>query len=187
MGGSTQEMNTLVSREGRGEAVKALFERIDGCAEKLRVLDRAVVVTHHDCDGLTSGSIIVKALQREQIDVKTVTLKQLYTEDIQRLKNMHATLIFTDFGSSYIPTLKNEYGNEFYIIDHHQRGNGDHEGHMNPMEFGLDGGTEISSAGIAYYTGKALSHKNREMASIGVVGAVGDMQDSRSNGLTGLK
>ncbi len=184
--GGMQEMNNLVSSEGRGEAVKAFFERIDTCAEKLRVLDKAVVVTHHDCDGLTSGSIIVKALQREQIEVSTVTLKQLYTEDIARLKNMHATLIFTDFGSSYIPTLKNEYGNEFYIIDHHQRGNGDHEGHMNPMEFGLDGGTEISSAGIAYYTGKALSKKNNEMASIGVVGAVGDMQDSRSNGLTGL-
>jgi RecJ-like exonuclease len=186
MGGSVQEMNTLVSADQRGEAVKALFERIDACAERLKKLDKAVVVTHHDCDGLTSGSIIVKALQREQIDVKTVTLKQLYSEDIVRLKNMHATLIFTDFGSSYIPTLKNEYGNEFYIIDHHQRGNGDHEGHMNPMEFGLDGGVEISSAGIAYYTAKALSKKNQELASIGVVGACGDMQDSRSNGLLGL-
>lgn len=179
-------MNTIVSPEKRGEAVKALFERIEECVEGLKKLDKAVVVTHHDCDGLTSGSIMVKALQREQIEVSTVTLKQLYTEDIQRLKSMHSTLIFTDFGSSYIPTLKNEYGNEFYIIDHHQRGNGDHAQHMNPMEFGLDGGTEISSAGIAYYTAKAFSRKNKELAAIGVVGACGDMQDSRSNGLLGL-
>lgn len=184
--GATAELNTIVSPEQRAEAVKSFFERIDACAEQLKKLDKAVVVTHHDCDGLTSGSIMVKALQREQVDVRTVTLKQLYTEDISRLKSMNATLIFTDFGSSYIPTLKNEYGNEFYIIDHHQRGNGAHDRHLNPMEFGLDGGVEISSAGIAYYTAKAISPKNRELASIGVVGACGDMQDSRSNGLLGL-
>jgi RecJ-like exonuclease len=184
--GATEELNRVVSPEEREESVKRLFSRIEASAEKLRTLDKAVVVTHHDCDGLTSGSIIVKALQREQIEVNTVTLKQLYSEDISRLKNMHATLIFTDFGSSYIPTLKQEYGNEFYIIDHHQRGNGDYEQHLNPMEFGLDGGVEISSAGIAYYTAKAISRKNQDMAGIGVVGACGDMQDSRSNGLLGL-
>ncbi len=186
MGGSMQEMNTLVTQEERGEAVKGLFDRIKGCAERLRVLDKAVVVTHHDCDGLTSGSIVVRALQREEIDVSTVTLKQLYSEDVQRLKNMHASIIFTDFGSSYIPLLKTELEKEFFVIDHHQRGAGEHEGHMNPMEFGLDGGTEISSAGIAYYLGKEISSKNQDMAAIGVVGAVGDMQDSRSNGLIGL-
>lgn len=181
-----QEMNTLVSPEERGDAVKALFERIQTCAEKLRVLDKAVVVTHHDCDGLTSGSIITKALRGEGVDVSTITLKQLYSEDVQRLKNMHAPIIFTDFGSSYIPLLKSELEQDFYVIDHHQRGAGEHDGHLNPMEFGLDGGTEISSAGIAYYTGKAISKKNSVMAGIGVVGAVGDMQDSRSNGLIGL-
>ncbi len=185
--GGMQEMNAIVTPEQRGEAVKALFERINACAEKLKKVNKAVVVTHHDCDGLTSGSIVVKALQREGVDVSTITLKQLYTEDVQRLKNMHVDAsIFTDFGSSYIPTLKQEFTHDFYIIDHHQRGNGDHEGHMNPMEFGLDGGTEISSAGIAYYLATTLSPKNKELASIGVVGACGDMQDSRSNGLVGL-
>lgn len=179
-------MNEIKPPEHRDEAVKAFFERVGSAAERMKTLDKAVVCTHHDCDGLTSGSIITRALQREEIPVSTITLKQLYSEDVERLKNMNSTIIFTDFGSSYIELLKKEMAHPFFVIDHHQKGNGEHEGHINPMEFGLDGGTEISSAGIAYNVARAMSPKNADMASIGVVGAVGDMQDSRSNGLIGL-
>ncbi len=179
-------MNEIVSSEGRPEAVKAFFERIETAAESIQKLEKAVVVTHHDCDGLTSGGIITKALQRLETPVHTITLKQLYSEDVERLKNLHASIIFTDFGSSYIELLKKELSLPFFVIDHHQKGNGSHEGHINPMEFGLDGGVEISSAGIAYNVARAISPQNRDLASIGVVGAVGDMQDSRSNGLQGL-
>jgi RecJ-like exonuclease len=179
-------VNEIVSPEERPEAVRAFRERIESAAEKLNQLDKAVVVTHHDCDGLTSGSIITNALQRKQIPVHTITLKQLYSEDVTRLKNLQSSIIFTDFGSSYIEQLKKELTQPFFVIDHHQKGNGEHEGHINPMEFGLDGGTEISSAGIAYNVGVALSKKNRDFAAVGVVGAVGDMQDSRTNGLIGL-
>ncbi len=178
--------NEIVPPENRNESVKAFFERIRSSAEKMKRLEKGVVVTHHDCDGLTSGSIIVKALQREEIPVSTITLKQLYSEDVQRLKNMGACIICTDFGSSYIELLKRELEKGFFVIDHHQRGNGEYEGHINPMEFGLDGGTEISAAGIAYHVAKAISNKNTDLATLGVVGAIGDMQDSRSNGLMGL-
>lgn len=179
-------MNEIVSADQRPEAVKAFFERIHAAAESIAKLDKVAVVTHHDCDGLTSGGIITNALQRLEIPVHTITLKQLYSEDVERLRNLKSAVIFTDFGSSYIELLKKELGSPFFVIDHHQKGNGEHEGHINPMEFGLDGGVEISSAGIAYNVGVALSKKNSDFASIGVVGAVGDMQDSRSNGLQGL-
>lgn len=179
-------MNEIASPEERPAAVKAFFERIHSAAESIQKLEKAVVVTHHDCDGLTSGSIITHALQRLEIPVHTITLKQLYSEDVDRLKNLHSSIIFTDFGSSYIELLKKELSLPFYVIDHHQKGNGEHEGHLNPMEFGLDGGVEISAAGIAYNVAKAISKKNQDLAAIGVVGAVGDMQDSRSNGLQGL-
>lgn len=179
-------MNEITPSESRAESVKAFFERIESAAEKMKTLDKAVVVTHHDCDGLTSGGILVNALQRQEIPVSTITLKQLYSEDVARLAGMKSTIIFTDFGSSYIELLKKELGQPFFVIDHHQKGNGEWEGHINPMEFGLDGGIELSAAGIAYNVGAAISKKNRDLASIGVVGAVGDMQDSRSNGLIGL-
>jgi RecJ-like exonuclease len=179
-------MNEIASLEERPQAVKEFFERIHSAAESIQKLEKAVVCTHHDCDGLTSGGIITNALQRLEIPVHTITLKQLYSEDVERLKNLDASIIFTDFGSSYIELLKKELSRPFFVIDHHQKGNGSYEGHINPMEYGLDGGVEISSAGIAYNVAKAISKKNQDLASIGVVGAVGDMQDSRSNGLQGL-
>ncbi|MFH0970085.1 MAG: LAGLIDADG family homing endonuclease [Candidatus Diapherotrites archaeon] len=179
-------MNEIVSPEERPEAIKAFFERIQSAAESIRKLEKAVVCTHHDCDGLTSGGIITKALQRENIPVHTITLKQLYSDDVERLKKMDASIIFTDFGSSYITLLQKELSNPFFIIDHHQRGDGVNEGHINPMEFGLNGGVELSSAGIAYFVAKEMSTRNKDLAALGIVGAVGDMQDSRGNGLVGL-
>lgn len=186
MGAFNQSLNDIVTPEQRPEAVKAFQERIHAAAEKLTILDKAVVVTHHDCDGLTSGSIITQALRRAGVDVSPITLKQLYSEDVERLKIMNAPVIFTDFGSSYIELLKKEMTHPFFVIDHHQRGNGEHENHINPMEFGLDGGVEVSAAGTAYLVARAMSKQNRDLAGVAIVGAVGDMQDSRSNGLMGL-
>ncbi|MEK6821081.1 MAG: DHH family phosphoesterase, partial [archaeon] len=171
-------LNDLVSPEERPEAVKAFHERVASSAEKLKQLDKVVVVTHHDCDGMTSGSIITKALQREQITVHPMTLKQLYSEDIERLQKMNCSIVFTDFGSSYIEQLKKELAHPFFIIDHHQRGNGELDTHINPMEFGLDGGVESASAGIAYFVAKAYSSKNSVLVGLGVVGGGGDMLDS---------
>ncbi|QQR92160.1 MAG: DHH family phosphoesterase [Candidatus Iainarchaeum archaeon] len=183
MGG---EMRSGELAEDRKAAVRTFLDTIESTAKTLNGLDSAVVVTHHDCDGMTSGGIMAQALKRAQIPVDTITLKQLYSEDIDRLKKMEKWLIFTDFGSSYINQLKEAVGEKFVVIDHHQKGNGLHDYHVNPMEFGLDGGVEISAGGISYLVAKAMSHKNMDLAALGVVGACGDMQDSRSSGLQGL-
>ncbi|MDP2666448.1 MAG: DHH family phosphoesterase [Candidatus Diapherotrites archaeon] len=168
------------------ERVRAFEERMAGASERLKLLDKAVVCTHHDCDGMTSGGIMTQALRRAGVKVDTITLKQLYSEDIARLAHFKSTIVFTDFGSGYIPLLQKEMPQPFYILDHHQKGEGDFEGHLNPMQFGLDGGTEISAAGIAYWVAKGMDPKNKDLSSIGVVGAVGDMQDARTYGLQGM-
>ncbi|MEM4251715.1 MAG: DHH family phosphoesterase, partial [Candidatus Bathyarchaeia archaeon] len=49
--------------------------------------------------------------------------------------------------------------------------------HVNPHLFNIDGGREVSGAGIAYIVAKAIDRRNQDLAALAVVGAVGDMQD----------
>ncbi|MBI4044002.1 MAG: hypothetical protein HY393_04320 [Candidatus Diapherotrites archaeon] len=136
-----------------------------------------VVCHHYDCDGITSGSIITQALRRNGAQVKPFAIKQLYSDTIQQIRQAGSHLIFTDFGSSFIPELREAFGSDFVVIDHHQHGTGKHEWHVNPMEYGLEGSREISAAGISYLVAQEMNAKNRDFAGLAVVGAVGDMQD----------
>lgn len=168
------------------EDLQSFLERINHSAEKLKTLDKATVCTHHDCDGITSGSIVAKALLRQGTKVDTITLKQLYSDDIDYLKKLDSWIVFTDFGSGYLPDLLNALGKNFTVIDHHQKGIGDFEYHINPKQFGLDGDTHISAAGIAYLVSKEMNPKNWDLSALGIVGAIGDMQDSRFQKLEGM-
>jgi RecJ-like exonuclease len=48
---------------------------------------------------------------------------------------------------------------------------------VNPHEFGVDGATEISGAGLAYLVARKMSLTNIDLSALAVVGALGDMQD----------
>ena len=50
---------------------------------------------------------------------------------------------------------------------------------MNPHLFDIDGSTEISGAGVVYLFCKALDGKNKDMAHIAIVGAIGDIQEDK--------
>ncbi len=43
--------------------------------------------------------------------------------------------------------------------------------------FGIDGATDVSGSGVAYFAAKAVNATNMDLASIALVGALGDMQD----------
>jgi single-stranded-DNA-specific exonuclease len=66
------------------------------------------------------------------------------------------------------------------ILDHHQV-NGDVENEnfvqVNPHLYGIDGATEVSGSGVAYFVAKAVNAENVDLAPIALVGALGDMQD----------
>jgi RecJ-like exonuclease len=42
---------------------------------------------------------------------------------------------------------------------------------------GIDGATEVSGSGVAYFVAKAVSMENVDLAPIAIVGALGDLQD----------
>jgi len=57
--------------------------------------------------------------------------------------------------------------------------------HLNPHVYGVDGSSEICGAGMTYLLSRAIDPANTDLAYLGVVGAIGDVQDSRESRLTG--
>jgi RecJ-like exonuclease len=133
--------------------------------------DTVHLVSHLDADGISSAGIISKTLDREGIDheISIVRLNQL-----KETVNDAELTIFTDLGSGQLPFLKKLLKKEYIVIDHHiPQGECSH--HINPHLFGIDGGKEVSGAGLSYLFSRKLG--NTDLVDLAVVGAVGDMQN----------
>ncbi|MCC7569865.1 DHH family phosphoesterase [Candidatus Micrarchaeota archaeon] len=132
--------------------------------EEIKKMKNPLIVHHYDCDGISSGSIVVKGLMDNDINFTKKSLKNLDEENIKKLKN-YQNIIFVDLGNTpYIDELKEN----IIIIDHHPLKTKTHL-QINPLQFGFDGGMELSASGTAYFV---FNH----MEDIAIVGAVGDMQ-----------
>ena len=142
------------------------------------------IVSHIDADGITAGSIAYQTLKRLGKDCSIEFVKQLDEEVLEHLKDENRELVwFTDLGSS----ISTEYPELNKIItDHHAcPDNSDLPFHLNPHLFGLDGGYEISGAGTTYLVSRVIDKKNKDLSSLAIVGACGDLQDRRHLKLTG--
>jgi RecJ-like exonuclease len=169
------------------------FDRAaEKCADRIRRSDECLVVSHIDADGLTAAGIICLALKRtgKSYDVRFLKkLDDVTLEDIAR-KAGRRLVIFTDLGSGAIDRIK-ELGIDAIVTDHHQpkadfaTKSADYEYHMNPHLAGLNGATDISGAGVAFLLSMKLG-PNEDLSALAIVGAVGDLQDMRTNALVGV-
>jgi RecJ-like exonuclease len=138
------------------------------------------VVTHIDCDGLTSGSIITKALIRRGAKVTSRTATEMNSAVI---KNMAADSrdfhVITDLGGGFAKQLDDALGQNWFVLDHHEVPKEEHDNDrvINAWKFGINGGTEICAGGMAYLAAKSLDKQNIDLAPIAVVSALGDRQD----------
>jgi len=172
-----QHEEVLTARDEEG-----FFKALDKMAHEIKKRDDFVVVFHHDADGCASGAIAIKALEREGKKVAKICLKQLYRENIPEIKALGKNYLFVDFGSGQLDYLIEEFKEEFFVLDHHQPiiVNGEklnHKWHVNPLLFGINGGTELSGAGTTFFFSLALNKKNSDLSVLGIVGALGDMMD----------
>ncbi|MEM2970451.1 MAG: DHH family phosphoesterase, partial [Candidatus Bathyarchaeia archaeon] len=139
------------------------------------------VVSHMDADGISAAGIMGTSLARMGATFR-VRIERWFdnkvAETIASEKN--ALTILTDMGSGYLDILNDKMkGKPLIILDHHQP-NGEAIKdfvHVNPQLFGFNSSRDISGSGMAYLTAKALSEENMDLACLGVVGALGDMQD----------
>ncbi len=159
------------------ESLSFFKDKISDCIKSKKSI---FVTTHIDCDGLTSGSIITKALIRAGAKCTVRTSKEFSKKVVESFKtdsrNFH---IITDLGGGFAKNLNETLGDNWIILDHHQipEEELDNQNVINAWKYGIDGGVEICAGGMAYLASIALDEKNSDLSAIAVVSALGDRQD----------
>ncbi len=138
--------------------------------------------SHLDADGVAAAGVIGKALYRLDAKFRIRITQQLDEKIIGEIvADKPQLVIFTDFGSGSLDLLNMKIPNfKVLILDHHQL-NGTAANpnfvQVNPHLFGIDGATDVSGSGVAYFVAKAVNRANVDLAPVALVGALGDMQD----------
>ncbi|MDR1954716.1 MAG: DHH family phosphoesterase [Candidatus Methanoplasma sp.] len=153
-----------------------------------------LIVTHIDADGLASGGIASATLDRLDKEY-TLTFEKKITEETVAMINSSAEDIvwICDLGSAYLSEFKRP---GIIVTDHHipdakwrnrQTSIDDFCDirHLNPHTYGVSGSYEVSGAGMTYLLSKTIDPANKDLAFLAVVGAIGDLQDSRESKLIG--
>uniref|UniRef100_UPI000CDFF508 Uncharacterized protein n=1 Tax=Pyrococcus furiosus (strain ATCC 43587 / DSM 3638 / JCM 8422 / Vc1) TaxID=186497 RepID=UPI000CDFF508 len=141
------------------------------------------IISHRDADGITSAAILAKALGREGASFHISIVKQVSEDLLRELKDEdYKIFIFSALGSGSLSLIK-EYLKEktVIILDHHPPENVKlEEKHIlvNPVQFGANSVRDLSGSGVTYFFARELNEKNRDLAYIAIVGAVGDMQEN---------
>ncbi len=153
--------------------------------------DFLMAVSHHDADGLSSASIIGGALARANARFTITIVEELREDVLQEIsKRKPDIIVFTDIGSGYLDLLGAHLDTAIVLVLDHHPPNARVPGkilQLNPHDFGIDGASLVSAAGVSYFVAKALSEQNKDLSTLGVVGALGDMQDkNEKKALAGL-
>jgi len=152
----------------------------DKISESIKAKKSISVTTHIDCDGLTSGSIITKALIRSGANCTVRTSKEFSKKVVESFKTDSRDFhIVTDLGGGFANELDQTLGDNWIVLDHHQISEEemDNQNVINAWKYGIDGGVEICAGGMAYLASMALDERNSDLSAIAVVSALGDRQD----------
>jgi len=177
--------------------IEGFWATADEMADFLKGADEVTVVAHIDADGVSSGSIASKALERAGVPHRVRFIKKLDLPEIENINGDQADAVWlVDLGSGSFSQLEHP---GICVCDHHvpdvntaSRRRGQNtlfsflSRHLNPHLFGIDGSTELSGSGTTYCVARSMDPKNRDLASIALVGAVGDFQDSAECRLKGF-
>lgn len=141
-----------------------------------------LVFSHLDADGVAAAGVMGKMLYRLEARFR-IRVMQWVDEKIigEVISDKPQLVILTDFGSGYLDLLNEKIPNvKVVILDHHQVNSkvaNPNFIQVNPHLFGIDGATDVSGSGVAYFAAKAVNTANMDLAPIALVGALGDMQD----------
>ncbi|MFB5622550.1 MAG: DHHA1 domain-containing protein [Nitrosarchaeum sp.] len=159
------------------ESLSFFKDKISDCIKSGKSIS---VTTHIDCDGLTSGSIITKALIRAGANCTVRTSKEFSKKVIDSLKKDSRDFhVIKDQAGGFANNLDESLGDNWIVLDHHQisEKEQDNQKVINAWKYDIDGGTEICAGGMAYLAAMALDDKNSDLSAIAVVSALGDRQD----------
>ena len=158
-------------------ALSYFHDRVSDCIKSGKNIS---VITHLDCDGITSGSIVTKSLIRSGAKCSVRTVTEFNKNLVDRMKNDSREFhIITDLGGGFAKELDVGLDDNWLVVDHHQIPDEefDNQRVINAWKYDIDGGLEVSAGGMAYLVSKALHKENTDLAWIAVVAALGDRQD----------
>jgi RecJ-like exonuclease len=167
--------------ESLEESLSLFKDKISDCIKSKKSIS---VTTHIDCDGLTSGSIITKALIRAGANCTVRTSKEFSKKVLESFKTDSRDFhIVTDLGGGFANELDEVLGDNWIVLDHHQilDEERDNQNVINSWKYGIDGGVEICAGGMAYLASMSLDERNSDLSAIAVVSALGDRQDQGEN------
>ena len=145
------------------------------------------IYTHIDCDGVTAGAILSSMLDRlgKDHEIEFISL-----DKIDDLEAENELTIFSDLGSGQDLTEFCTSASKTLILDHHpplrkmgQSMNGELV-ELNPHFHNIDGSYEISGGGMSYLLARTFGFQ--DLSWMGVLSAVGDMQNSFNGKMVGL-
>ena len=159
------------------QALSYFHDKVSDCIKTGKSIS---VITHLDCDGITSGSIVTKSLIRSGAKCTVRTVNEFSKNLIEKMKNDSREFhIITDLGGGFAKDLDNALEDDWIVVDHHQipKEEFDNQKVINAWKYDFDGGRDVSAGGMAYLVSKALHKENTDLAWIAVVAALGDRQD----------
>lgn len=147
------------------------------------------IYSHIDCDGICSGAILSTILDRQnkKHEIEFVNLDVLENMDLN-----HELTIFSDLASGQHIDTNAKKGQKIIILDHHpplrdlSYGDGKDYTYLeiNPMHHGIDGSYYVCGGGLCYFLAKEFGYT--DLSWIGVLSAIGDMQNTKSGHFEGL-
>ena len=147
------------------------------------------VYSHIDCDGICSGAILSTILDRlnKNHEIEFVNLDVLDNIDLD-----HDLTIFSDLGSGQLIDTNAKKGQKIIILDHHpplrdldyKNGKDYTYLEINPIHHGIDGSYYVCGGGLCYFLSKEFGYD--DLSWIGVLSAIGDMQNTHSGHFEGL-
>jgi hypothetical protein len=142
--------------------------------------DKTVQLFHHnDSDGLSSGAVLTRALERAGFSVRRFCLEKPYPAVLRKVFEQEGKLlIFADFAGRIAPLISdlNQSRNLVLLLDHHvAKPSHDPMVHnLDPDLFGLKGDRDISASTACYIFALCLDEVNRDLAYVATIGGVGD-------------
>lgn len=160
------------------EAMEQAVHTLNGAASK-----DVTLVHHNDTDGLSSGTILLSALEQSGYRTTRFSLEKPYPQVLESLLAREGgIIIFADFAGRIAPLIAriNLGRNLVIILDHHPASPSDDPSVINldGELYGLKGDRDISASATCYLFAEILLGHHGISAShlshLGVLGAIGD-------------
>ena len=147
------------------------------------------VYSHIDCDGICSGAILSTILDRQN---KEHEIEFVNLDVLDNIELDHDLTIFSDLGSGQHIDTNAKKGQKIIILDHHPplrdidyKDDKDYTFlEINPMYHGIDGSYYVCGGGLCYFLAKEFGYT--DLSWIGVLSAIGDMQNTKTGQFEGL-